>query len=102
MAIARALAAEPEVLVCDEITSALDVSIQGAITELLTRIKNERGIALLFVTHNLALTRNMADRILVLRDGHLVESGLTAAVLDHPGQDYTRELVAHTPRLATR
>lgn len=102
VAIARALAAEPEVLVCDEITSALDVSIQGAITELLTRIKNERGIALLFVTHNLALTRTMADRILVLRDGHLVESGLTAAVLDHPGQDYTRELVAHTPRLATR
>ena len=101
VAIARALAAEPEVLVCDEITSALDVSIQGAITDLLTRIKNERGIALLFVTHNLALTRTIADRVLVLRNGHLVESGLVARVLDHPEQDYTRELVAHTPRVAT-
>ncbi|QQS01283.1 MAG: ABC transporter ATP-binding protein [Austwickia sp.] len=101
VAIARALAAEPDILVCDEITSALDVSIQGAITGLLTRIKNERGISLLFVTHNLALTRTIADRVLVLRQGHLVESGLTARVLDHPEQDYTRDLVAHTPRLVS-
>lgn len=100
VAIARALAAEPDILVCDEITSALDVSIQGAITDLLTRIKNERGISLLFVTHNLALTRTIADRVLVLRQGRLVESGLSARVLDHPEQDYTRDLVAHTPRLA--
>ncbi|WP_286958506.1 MULTISPECIES: ABC transporter ATP-binding protein [Arsenicicoccus] len=100
VAIARALAAEPDVLVCDEITSALDVSIQGSITALLDRIKAERGISMLFVTHDLALVRSIADRIVVLSDGRVVEQGLTAQVLDHPQEDYTRELLAHTPQLA--
>ncbi len=97
VAIARALAVEPQILVCDEITSALDVSIQGSIIELLNRIKNDRQISLLFVTHDLALVRSIADRILVLRDGRIVESGLSANVLDHAKQDYTRELLDNTP-----
>lgn len=97
VAIARALAAEPEVLVCDEITSALDVSIQGAITEMLTRIKHERGISMLFVTHNLALVRTIADRVLVLQHGRMVEAGPVAQVLDRPQADYTRALLANTP-----
>ncbi len=97
VAIARALAAEPEVLVCDEITSALDVSIQGSIVELLGEIKESRKVAMLFVTHDLALVRTIADRILVLNHGRLVESGLTAQVLDNPTQEYTRQLVANTP-----
>ena len=100
VAIARALAAEPEVLVCDEITSALDVSIQGSIVELLEQIKQERKVAMLFVTHDLALVRTIADRILVLNKGRLVESGLTAQVLDHPTQEYTQQLVANTPTFA--
>jgi peptide/nickel transport system ATP-binding protein len=97
VAIARALAAQPDILVCDEITSALDVSIQGSIIELLNAIKDERGVSMLFVTHDLALVRTIADRILVLQHGRLVESGLTAQVLDDPAEDYTRDLVAHTP-----
>ncbi|WP_052466558.1 ABC transporter ATP-binding protein [Mobilicoccus massiliensis] len=100
VAIARALAAQPEVLVCDEITSALDVSIQASIVDLLTRIKNERGLAMLFVTHDLPLVRTIADRVLVLRDGRVVESGLTAQVLDHPREEYTQALLANTPTLA--
>lgn len=101
VAIARALTAEPEVLVCDEITSALDVSIQGSIVDLLTRIKHERGISMLFVTHDLPLVRTIADRVLVLQNGRVIESGLTAQVLDNPREEYTRTLVANTPTLAT-
>lgn len=99
VAIARALAAEPEVLVCDEITSALDVSIQGSITELLEQIKLERGIAMIFVTHDLALTRTIADRVLVLQHGRVVEQGPVEEVLTHPTQEYTQTLLAHTPQL---
>ncbi|KAB1654051.1 ABC transporter ATP-binding protein [Pseudoclavibacter chungangensis] len=97
VAIARALAAEPRVLVCDEITSALDVSIQRAIIDLLLRLRDERGIAMLFVTHDLALVRTIADRVLVLENGALVESGPTEQVLGDPQAPYTRELVANTP-----
>ncbi|MCH8614150.1 ABC transporter ATP-binding protein [Arsenicicoccus dermatophilus] len=97
VAIARALAAEPDVLVCDEITSALDVSIQGSIVALLEQIKAERGVSMLFVTHDLALVRSVADRIVVLQHGRVVEQGLTAQVLDAPREDYTRQLLAHTP-----
>ncbi len=99
VAIARALAAEPAVLVCDEITSALDVSIQGSIVELLLDIKHGRGVSMVFVTHDLPLVRTIADRILVLKDGRVVENGLTADVLDRPQHDYTRLLVDHTPTL---
>lgn len=97
VAIARALAVEPQILVCDEITSALDVSIQGSIVELLDRIKQEQHISMLFVTHDLALVRSIADRIIVLQDGRLVEFGLAADVLDHPKHEYTRDLLDHTP-----
>lgn len=99
VAIARALAADPQVLVCDEITSALDVSIQGSIAELLIGIKNERSLSMLFVTHDLALVRSIADRVLVLQRGRVVEAGLTAQVFDAPESDYTRDLVTHTPTL---
>lgn len=99
VAIARAIAVEPDILVCDEITSALDVSIQGSITELLNSIKAERHISMLFVTHDLALVRSIADRVLVLQNGRLVESGLAADVLDHPQEEYTQNLLANTPTL---
>lgn len=99
VAIARALAVEPDILVCDEITSALDVSIQGSITELLGSLKAKRGISMLFVTHNLALVRSIADRVLVLKSGRLVEAGLAADVLDRSQQPYTKTLVDNTPTL---
>ncbi|MEU6260241.1 ABC transporter ATP-binding protein [Streptomyces sp. NPDC047043] len=100
VAIARALLCEPTVLVCDEITSALDVSVQAAIIELLDRLRAERELALVFVTHNLGVVRALADRVVVLNGGRTIESGTTADVLDNPVEDYTRSLVANSPRLA--
>ncbi len=99
VAIARALAVEPEVLICDEITSALDVSIQAAIVDLLNEIKAKQGISMLFVTHDLALARSIADRIMVLQHGRVVELGTASQVLDDPTDPYTQELLAHTPTL---
>jgi peptide/nickel transport system ATP-binding protein len=98
-AIARALVCRPEVLICDEVTSALDVSVQASIVSLLSSLREERSLAMLFVTHNLALVRSIADRVLVLDKGRIVESGPTADVLDSPADDYTRSLLADTPTL---
>ncbi|GAA1934399.1 ABC transporter ATP-binding protein [Nocardioides marmoribigeumensis] len=99
VAIARALAADPSVLLCDEITSALDVSVQATIMELLARLREEMGLSLVFVTHNLALIRSIADRVAVMQHGRIVEAGPVAEVLDSPRDEYTRRLLAHTPQL---
>ncbi len=99
VAIARALAAEPDVIICDEITSALDVSVQGSIVELLEGLRQERGISMLFVTHNLALVRSIAARVEILQDGRVVEAGPVVDVMDHPREEYTRKLLANSPRI---
>jgi peptide/nickel transport system ATP-binding protein len=99
VAIARALAAEPDVLVCDEVTSALDVSVQGSIVALLESLRVSRGISMLFVTHNLALVRSIADRIQILNAGQVVESGPVVQVMDAPQDAYTRRLLASTPTI---
>ncbi|HWI21156.1 MAG TPA: ABC transporter ATP-binding protein [Baekduia sp.] len=99
VAIARALACEPTVLVCDEITSALDVSVQAGIVSLLDRLQKELELSLIFVTHNLALVRSVADRVAVLQDGRLVEAGATATVLDAPAHEYTKALLNDTPTM---
>ena len=99
IAIARALAAEPVVLICDEVTSWLDVSVQAAIIELLAKLQLETGVSMLFVTHNLALIRSVAQEVAVMNDGRIVETGLVDAVLDDPQADYTRLLLADTPTL---
>ncbi len=99
VAIARALAAEPDVLVCDEITSALDVSVQGSIVALLEGLRKSRGISMLFVTHNLALVRSIAARVQILHDGRVVESGPVVEVMDSPREDYTKALLANSPRI---
>jgi peptide/nickel transport system ATP-binding protein len=101
VAIARALAARPVLLVCDEITSALDVSIQAAIVALLDELRAE-GLALLFITHNLALVNSIASQVLVLEDGEIREHGRTADVIERPAHRYTRELIAAVPELRTR
>ena len=98
-AIARALVCEPRVLICDEVTSALDVSVQAAIVRLLRELQHEEGLALLFVTHDLALVRSIAQRVLVMNDGRIMESGETEMVLVEPAHDYTRKLLSDTPRL---
>jgi peptide/nickel transport system ATP-binding protein len=100
VAIARALVCQPEVLICDEITSALDVSVQATIVELLAQLQKEEDLAMLFVTHNLALVRAIADRICVLRQGQVVETGQADEILVAPMAEYTRELLADTPKLA--
>jgi peptide/nickel transport system ATP-binding protein len=99
VAIARALAAEPDVLVCDEITSALDVSVQGSIVALLEELRKSRGISMLFVTHNLALVRSIAARVQILNAGRLVESGSVVEVMDSPREEYTKRLLANSPRI---
>ena len=99
VAIARALAAEPSLLVCDEVTSALDVSVQAAIVELLRELRTETGLSMLFITHNLALIRTIADRVVVMTDGTIVESGPTLEVFNSPQAEYTGKLLANTPTI---
>ncbi|WIY82912.1 ABC transporter ATP-binding protein [Propionimicrobium sp. PCR01-08-3] len=98
-AIARALVDMPSVLVCDEITSALDVSVQASIISLLHTIQEELGLSMLFVTHNIALARHIASRVAVLNRGVIVEEGPVDSVLDHPQHDYTQELLTNVPAL---
>jgi peptide/nickel transport system ATP-binding protein len=100
VAIARALVSQPDMLVCDEVTSALDVLVQATIVELLATLRNDLGLAMVFVTHNLPLVRSIADRVVVLADGKIVEQGETRDVLDTPQQEYTRKLLSDTPRVS--
>jgi peptide/nickel transport system ATP-binding protein len=101
VAIARALVVSPSVLVCDEVTSALDVSVQAAIVELLAELQRELGLAMLFVTHNLPLVRSIAQRVAVMSSGRIVELGAVERVLQSPSDDYTQRLLADTPSLET-
>lgn len=98
-AIGRALVNAPDVLVCDEITSALDVSVQASILSLLADLRAERGLSLLFVTHNIALARHTATRIAVLNKGVIVDEGPVGEVLENPTHDYTKSLLASIPEL---
>ena len=98
--IARALAAEPEVLVCDEITSALDVSVQAAVLKLLEDLREQLGLGLLFITHDLGVVANIADYVLILENGLLVEEGPVGAVLSDPKQAYTQRLLESAPSIS--
>ncbi len=91
---------EPELLVCDEVTSALDVSVQAVIVELLRRLQHERQLAMIFITHNLALVRNIAQSAIVLSQGSVVEAGPVEQILEHPTDPYTVRLIQDVPRLA--
>ena len=99
VAIARALICEPSVLICDEVTSALDVSVQAAIVELLHSLQRDLGLSMLFVTHNLPLVRSIAQRIAVMSHGRIVELGGVAQVLEQPKDEYTSRLLSDTPSL---
>ncbi len=99
VAIARALILEPDLLVCDEVTSALDVSVQAAIVELLRSLQAERGLSMIFITHNLPLVRSIADQVVVMNNGRICERGTVSEVLEAPKDAYTAQLLADVPKM---
>jgi peptide/nickel transport system ATP-binding protein len=100
-AIALALALHADVLLADEPTSALDVTVQAEVVSLLRRVRDERGTAVLFISHDLAVIGELADRIMVMRRGEVVETGIARDVLLAPQAEYTRELIAAVPRIGS-
>jgi peptide/nickel transport system ATP-binding protein len=98
VAIARCLTLDPEVLVLDEAVSALDVSVQAQVLNLLKDLQDELGLAYIFISHDLAVVRFMADEVLVMKDGEVVEQASVAQILDAPQQEYTRRLLGAIPR----
>ncbi len=98
VAIARCLTLDPEVLVLDEAVSALDVSVQAQVLNLLRDLQDELGLAYIFISHDLAVVRFMADEVLVMKDGEVVEQASVAQILDAPQQEYTRKLLSAIPR----
>lgn len=99
--IAMALANDPDVIIADEPTTALDVTVQARILELLRDLQRERGMALLFITHDFGVVSEICDRVAVMKDGEIVETGETSTVLTNPQHNYTKRLIACVPELGT-
>ena len=97
--IARAIAAKPELLVCDEAVSALDLSIRAQVLDLLEDLKKKLGLSLLFITHDLGVVQHIADRILVMNRGKIIEEGPCGQVLKAPREEYTRYLISSVPKI---
>lgn len=92
-AIARALAIDPELLICDEATSALDVTVQKQVMELLVKLKKERNLSVIFICHDLALVQMFCDRVIVMNQGRIVETGTPEKIIEESEEEYTRRLV---------
>lgn len=99
IAIARALAVEPELIICDEPTSALDLAVRGQVLELLEELQQELGLSYLFITHDLSVIPQLAHRVAVMKEGQIVEQGITSQVLGNPQHEYTQQLLAAVPKL---
>src|SRR5690606_20186128 len=97
--IAMALALKPDVLIADEPTTALDVTVQGEVLELLRDLQRESGTSVILITHDMGVVAEMADRVVIMRDGRMVEEGAAAAIFARPQAQYTRELLAAVPRI---
>lgn len=97
--IAMALVARPQVLIADEPTTALDVTVQSQILDLLCRLQDEHQMAIVLITHDLGVVADIADDVVVMKDGLIVERGSTLEIFENPQEDYTRQLLAATPRL---
>ncbi len=100
ISIARAIALKPQLLICDEAVSALDLSIRAQVLDLLEDLKQQLGLSLLFITHDIGVVQHVASRILVMNKGRIVEEGACDEVIRHPKDDYTRRLMAAVPRIA--
>ncbi len=98
--IARALALDPQLVICDEAVSALDLSVRAQVLNLLMELKAKRGLSYLFITHDITVIEHIADRVLVMKDGQIVESGEVGAVVSNPQHPYTATLIAAVPRIA--
>jgi ABC-type glutathione transport system ATPase component len=97
--IARAIAADPQLLICDEAVSALDLSIRSQILELINELKRKLGLSILFITHDLGVVKCIASSIIVMKNGRIVERGECNEVLASPTEEYTRRLIAAVPRV---
>ena len=97
--IARAIAAQPRILICDEAVSALDLSIRAQVLDLLDDLKRRLGLSLMFITHDLGVVQHIADRIIVMNRGRVIEEGPCGQVLKTPREDYTRYLMASVPKI---
>jgi peptide/nickel transport system ATP-binding protein len=99
VAIARALAAQPSLIVCDEAVSALDVAVRAITLNLLARLRAQTNVALLFISHDISVVAHLADRVIVMHHGKVVESGTVDDVLDRPADEYTKRLIGSVPKL---
>lgn len=95
--IAAAMICEPKILIADEPTTALDVTTQGQIIELMKRLNEEKGTAILFISHDLSLVETLCNQVIVMKDGEIVESGSSKEIFDNPRQQYTKDLIAAIP-----
>ena len=97
--IARAIASKPELLICDEAVSALDLSIRAQVLDLLEDLKRKLGLSLMFITHDLGVVQHIADRLVVMSRGKIIEEGLSGQVLRAPREEYTRYLISSVPKI---